>query len=899
MHSSSNFYLNQLKPSDEEQMIEFMKGYLDMLFEYVQPKELLFIAIDGPPPRAKMMQQRERRFVHAYEAKMNAGNCTESKDDEWDSNQITPGTAFMVKVAKGLGKYIEEKLSNNGDENGKLKIILSDSSVPGEGEHKILDFIRNLRSVKNYDTSSKHLLFSNDADMILLSLLLHEKEVYLMSDTPMRQRDRKRMTLFSTKFSMIDLKLLTRYLMVDLNEKRLNYQKFEYCIDRVIDDFVFLSYFVGNDFIPCLPFMNMRDGAFQYLLAKYVEVASVLPSYLVNGCNVNFNALIVYLRKLRHEEQEILKCRADCFLERIDPNNPNNQKQKKQQQKSKQKKKKKRRKLNDGTSENVNDANNKLNIDTLNKKSKSDLSFIQFGRNGYKKRYYQRKFTAEYDTKQNELVNDIKVEYIRALSWIQHYYHSGIISWKWHYKYHFAPLISDIMRIDPSKYNSDSLWGNYEKGAPLPPLTQLSLVMPEKSAKITLPPSYFNAIFGKDSQLKEFYPDSFEIDLNFKALNWESTAIVTHVDVNFLQKILDKCSLNKAFKAQNEFHNDLIYLPANDKNFKDHIAEKWNCPLVGDQEDTNDNDDDDLKVYKFEINIPSSLNLSREHRKCERDIDEISKLTEVNEHQLNIVSQTMYKWFMAGRQTPRKITDYMKKRPNLWKKSVQQLRLTAKRKRRTTVKASQIKMEKKKQKKSEREKKENKKRNDEFVSKLKSIGVRRDMDGNNASQLIIDSVLSAMMSSKNNKKENDEKKEQNEEKKEIKMKVKMSKKFQKQKSAQIKVAQNVNDGFVGKKKHRRKMKREKLQKMLKGGGSDIGSMKIRAPSDQVKNLRKSKVENYGQYPILETKGPENDNERNAQMKEVQSLLDLNDKKKDKKKKKKKRKKKRKQSEITE
>ena len=173
------------------------------------------------------------------------------------------------------------------------------------------------------------------------------------------------------------------------------------------------------------------------------------------------------------------------------------------------------------------------------------------------------------------------------------------------------------------------------------------------------------------------------------------------------------------------------------------------------------------------------------------------------------------------------------------------------------------------------------------------------MDGNNASQLIIDSVLSAMMSSKKNKKENDEKKEQNEEKKEIKMKVKMNKKFQKKKSVKIKIADNVNDGFVGKKKHRRKMKREKLQKMLKGGGSDIVSMKLRAPSNQIKNLRKSKVENYGQYPILETQGAENDNERSAQMKEVQSLLDLNDEKKDKKKKKKERKKKRKQSEITE
>lgn len=853
-------------------MIEFMKGYLDMLFEYVQPKQLLFIAIDGPPPRAKMMQQRERRFVHQYEAKMSANN---DSDNEWDSNQITPGTAFMVKVAKGLSKYIEHKLSNECDENEKLKIILSDSSVPGEGEHKILDFIRNLRSVKDYDSSSKHLLFSNDADMILLALLLHERNVYLMRDVPQKQSIRKKSTLFSTKFNVIDLKQLTKYLLVDLDAQKLNYQHFEYDIDRVIDDFVFLSYFVGNDFIPCLPFMNMRDGAFQYLLSKYMETATALPSYLVNGCNVNFDAVIVYLNHLEKEESEILKYRAECFLERTDPNNINNRKQSHQ--------KNKRRKLNDGSSESQNGAINKLCIDELNKKCKADLNFIKFGTNGYKTRYYRTKFQADYDKKSNEFVNEIKLEYIRALSWIQHYYYNGIVSWSWHYLYHFAPLISDIVQIDSSKYHSQSLWSEYPKGAPLPPLTQLALVMPSKSAKITLPASYYDAIFGKNSQLKQFYPDSFAIDLNFKMLNWESTAIIAHVDVDFLQSILDKCSLNKAFKAQNEFHCDVVYMQSKDKNFKNQIFEKWNCSLIDDEKD----DDDDLKVYKFEINIPNALNLSREHRKCERSNDAMSELKAVNESELNIVSQTMCKFFMAGRQSPRQIIKYMNKRPSLWKKSVRALRESAKRKRKQTVMSSVNRMRLKKQNEKNEKKKKNERTNNEFVSKLKSIGMRREMNGNNASQLIIDSVLSAMMTSKNNKNKNEKKQNENENdnKKEIKMKVKTSKAFENKKKIKIKYAENVNNAFHGgsKKKKRRKMKREKLQKMLKGGGIDIVSMKMRAPSKKMKNLRKKKVEQYGQYPIHKKGNQEN--ERNAQIQEVQSLLDSNDKKKNKKKKK--------------
>merc|ERR1712032_1725307 len=135
----------------------------------------------------------------------------------------------------------------------------------------------------------------------------------------------------------------------------------------------------------------------------------------------------------------------------------------------------------------------------------------------------------------NQFVNKLKIEYVRALSWIQTYYFSGIVSWKWTFPYHFAPLISDLISMDASKYNADSLWSTYDKGAPLPPLTQLALVMPSNSAQITLPPSYFDAIFGEKSTLKKFYPDEFEIDLNFKMLNWESTAIIKHVDVEYLQ----------------------------------------------------------------------------------------------------------------------------------------------------------------------------------------------------------------------------------------------------------------------------------------------------------------------------------------------------------------------------
>ena len=79
--------------------------------------------------------------------------------ETFDSNAITPGTEFMQEAADLLREYIQLRVS--GCEAWKdLQVILSDSSVVGEGEHKLLEYIRVQRTQsKNYDPNAKHVIY--------------------------------------------------------------------------------------------------------------------------------------------------------------------------------------------------------------------------------------------------------------------------------------------------------------------------------------------------------------------------------------------------------------------------------------------------------------------------------------------------------------------------------------------------------------------------------------------------------------------------------------------------------------------------------------------------------------------------------------------------------------------
>lgn len=151
------YYGDDRKDEWEADFLVCVVNYCLKVIKEVTPTDGVYIAIDGVVPMAKMRQQRLRRFKSSWLSEVEA---LEEAKEKWDRNAITPGTKFMEKLTTSLQEMCRT--------HGKKSWVLSSSSEPGEGEHKIIAEWRRSSSSRNYA------VYGLDADLIVLSMLGQE-----------------------------------------------------------------------------------------------------------------------------------------------------------------------------------------------------------------------------------------------------------------------------------------------------------------------------------------------------------------------------------------------------------------------------------------------------------------------------------------------------------------------------------------------------------------------------------------------------------------------------------------------------------------------------------------------------------------------------------------------------
>ncbi|KAI9594045.1 XRN 5'-3' exonuclease N-terminus-domain-containing protein [Syncephalis fuscata] len=304
----------------EDKMFLDMFNYIEHLFSKIKPKKVFFLAIDGVAPRAKMNQQRSRRFRTAKEAQELVRQAeqrgeTLPKDKAFDSNCITPGTPFMARLSKQLHYFISKKISEDANWRN-VQVILSGHEVPGEGEHKIMEYIRLSKAQPEYDPNVRHCLYGLDADLIMLGLVTHEPHFALLrEEVKFGRQSSKRGTVETQNFFLMHLSLLREYLEHEFQELR-EILPFPYDFERIIDDYVMMAMFIGNDFLPHLPCLHINEGALALMFSAYKRVLPQLDGYLNDGGIIDFKKAEVLIRELDVTEDQAFEqeCIDDQFV---------------------------------------------------------------------------------------------------------------------------------------------------------------------------------------------------------------------------------------------------------------------------------------------------------------------------------------------------------------------------------------------------------------------------------------------------------------------------------------------------------------------------------------------------------------------------------------------------------
>lgn len=151
-----------------------------------------------------------------------------------------------------------------------------------------------------------------------------------------------------------------------------------------------------------------------------------------------------------------------------------------------------------------------------------------------------RKFLLEkfHESEENldELIKKLSLAILDAFDWVLKYYREGCPSWKWHYPFHYSPPLELILPY------IDEHESEFEEEYPNKPLIQLLAVLPPQSRDLL--PEEIQPLIDSD-ELKDFYPEKFETDLNGRKAEWQATVLIPQIDIDLLEEKFNEIELSE------------------------------------------------------------------------------------------------------------------------------------------------------------------------------------------------------------------------------------------------------------------------------------------------------------------------------------------------------------------
>ena len=465
--------ISSINNSSNEIIFNNLWTFIEDNIDKFNPKALN-ICVDGIAPLAKIIQQRKRRYLSNYRKLIDDENAS------WDSNAITPGTDFMNE----LNIFMKNKIRYNT----KTCIInYNGSENNGEGEHKIFRLIRTEHNNK------KIIIHGLDADLIILALISHRDNIYLMREK--KENDK-------IEYNYVNVTKLRFAIVNDLIfhwnlDKNLYTDLFSNNSNDLIESYCVMCSLLGNDFIPHLLTLNIKNNGLEYLIS-ITEKAISHYGLLVYNSIINYKCLTEIFNLLSQTEENDLFITNRTYLNKNFPNSKNNS-----------------------------EYYALKNKDIIAKDIYSNVK-------SWKYIYYKNKFNTNIYIN-SHIINCASFNFINGIFWTYNYYKNNIIDHTWYYPYNYPPTIKDI---------SNYLYGNNapiveKKGEYITNDLQLLIVIP-KSSKNLLNYKLVKFMDNENLGLYHMFPLKYKIHTYLKTHLWECFPELPKINIELMKIILDK-----------------------------------------------------------------------------------------------------------------------------------------------------------------------------------------------------------------------------------------------------------------------------------------------------------------------------------------------------------------------
>ena len=471
---------------------EIIEGVWERIKYYIENYKAsqYIICADGVAPLAKMFQQRKRRYLNIYK------NTLDKVDITWDTNAITPGTLFMEK----LNTYIRRNIN---DDRNKNKIIYSGSDECGEGEHKIF------KKIKDMPKDDKIIIHGLDADLIILSLISHKENIYLM-------REVKDPHTNDTVFNYLNIKELRKAILCELkrnwdfafentgDEDSESISVSSECDENdLIETYCTACTILGNDFIPHLLTVELKNNGIDTLLSA-TKKSIKTNGLLVNKGQINHNCLIDIFKDLANTEDEDIHRVCERYI--------------------------KKRPLDNKNMQSVQNAPS----DYYGLKNKDPLiNAIYNSPNKWRQEYYRVIFDNNISIDSTVMFNACN-NYIKGIYWVYSYYKGMDIDCAWYYPYNYPPTIKDILNHSIANevpvLNCDNEF--------VPSYIQLLIVLPKYSVHL-LCKKHQRYMLDMYAGLFHMYPAKYNIQTFLKTQLWECSPILPLINLNYIIRVLE------------------------------------------------------------------------------------------------------------------------------------------------------------------------------------------------------------------------------------------------------------------------------------------------------------------------------------------------------------------------